>query len=86
MKRITLLYPHTHDGVAHASGVTLAVPDTAARWLLDHRIAVPADRPRSTVTVPAPEPVAIAAPAHAETLTETPAPQTADTATTGDTP
>jgi hypothetical protein len=82
MRRVTLLYPHTHDGVQHASGVTLTVPDTAARWLLDYRIAIPADRPRQPVTVPAPQ-----APATApEPLTETPAPPIADTATTGDTP
>lgn len=86
MKRITLLYPHTHDGVAHASGVTLAVPDTAARWLLDQRIAVVAERPRGTVTVPEPEPVASPAPALAEPLTDTPVPPIADTQPTGATP
>jgi hypothetical protein len=83
MKRITLLKPHTHDGVAHASGITLSVPDHVARWLLDHRVAIVAGTPRLDVTVPAPLP----APAtESIPILDTPAPRIADIHTSGDTP
>lgn len=64
MKRITLLYPHTHEGVAHASGVSLELPNVWADWLVKHGIAEPTPA-TATVAVPAPR-AAAPAPAAAE--------------------
>lgn len=75
MKRITLLYPHTHNGVAHASGISLELPDVWAGWLVDHGIAVPA---ASGVTVTVPAPAAVTEP------TTTSLPPIAAAAATGD--
>lgn len=75
MKRITLLKPHTHDGVAHASGISLELPNIWADWLVKHGIATPAPAAAnpSPVTVPAPRAAATAA-APAAAPAESPAP------------
>lgn len=72
MKRVTLLYPHTHDGTPHATGVTLPVPDHVADWLLDRRIATLARTQGATRNLAAP----VTVPADSNP----PQPQTADTA------
>ncbi|WP_458068636.1 DUF7210 family protein [Rhodanobacter sp. BL-MT-08] len=76
MKRVTLLYPHTHASVPHATGVSLSVPDHVATWLINRGI-VEVARVERSVTVPAPS----AAPAAPVEATEQPAADPAPTTT-----
>ncbi len=77
MKRVMLLYPHTHAGVPYPTNFSLSVPDHVATWLINRGI-VEVARVERSVTVPAPTADA-AAPAAPEATTEQPAADPAPT-------